>query len=195
MPKTGTIPDRVNPLQYASPLGIQSICFLGAESTGKSTLSIALAKRLNTVFVEEYGRTLWVEKDGDLTFDDYLRIATTHIAMEDAAKHVANHYVFVDTTPLTTLFYAIKHYEKADDRLSALSHRVYDHTFLCHPDFPLVQDGWRGDEDFRRAQHQWYVNELSERRIDYTDLTGTLNEKIETVVSTLALATLSLSAS
>ena len=170
-----------------APSDVKMVCFVGAESTGKSTLAERLAAELGTVFVEEYGRTLWVERGGKLDFEDYLHIAETHIAMEEAARGKASRFVFVDTTPLTTLFYSQEHMGRVDPKLRELSSRAYDVTFLCHPDFPLVQDGWRGDDAFREAQHEWYVRELRERGVPYVSLTGTLEEKVAKVKAILGI--------
>ncbi|EHU49515.1 nadR transcriptional repressor / NMN adenylyltransferase [Escherichia coli DEC2E] len=41
---------------------VRRICLLGGESTGKSTLSKALADGLDTVYVAEFGRDYWEEK-------------------------------------------------------------------------------------------------------------------------------------
>ena len=166
----------LSPDVYAS--FVNSVCFVGAESTGKSTLSERLAADMKTPRVEEYGRTLWVERGGELDFEDYLHIAETHIEMEEAAKRKANRFIFVDTTPLTTLFYSKEHTGRVDPKLIELSNRRYDVTFLCHPDFPMVQDGWRGEESFRQAQHEWYLKELAALQIDFVSLLGTLEEKI-----------------
>ena len=43
---------------------VRRICLLGGESTGKSTLSKALAGVLDTVYVAEFGRDYWEEKNG-----------------------------------------------------------------------------------------------------------------------------------
>lgn len=54
---------------------VRRICLLGGESTGKSTLSKALADVLDTAYVAEFGRDYWEEKNGVLTADDLLHIA------------------------------------------------------------------------------------------------------------------------
>lgn len=41
---------------------VRRICLLGGESTGKSTLSKALADVLDTAYVAEFGRDYWEEK-------------------------------------------------------------------------------------------------------------------------------------
>src|SRR5213593_2519138 len=47
----------MSPLVYASL--VRRVALVGTESTGKSTLARALAERLQTVWVDEYGRELW----------------------------------------------------------------------------------------------------------------------------------------
>ena len=160
---------------------VKRVCLLGGESTGKSTLTAALARTHSTTHVEEYGRTLWEEKGGHLVFDDLLAIAKRQIALEEEAAQRAVRHLFCDTSPLTTLFYSHEMFGKADPALVALAERPYDHVFLCAPDFDFVQDGTRRERDFREHGHQWYVNELARRGIDYITLTGNLEERSERV--------------
>jgi len=164
---------------------VKSVCFLGAESTGKSTLSERLAKQLGTSFADEYGRTLWVERGGKLDFDDYVAIAYEQIKKENDARTQAHRFFFADTSPLTTLFYSEAYNGRVDPELLRLSHRKYDYVFLNYPDFPLVQDGTRADDEFRRGQHEWYLRTLAERGIAYTPLTGSLENRIEVVLKIL----------
>lgn len=166
----------VSPFVYAS--FVERICLLGGESTGKSTLVERLANEFETNFVEEYGRTLSEEKDNKLEFEDLLRIAKTHIACEEQMAETANRYLFIDTSPLTTLLYSNYLFGRADPKLEWLSNRKYDRTFLCSPDFEFVQDGTREGNGFREKQHKWYLKELAERNIPFKLLTGTAEERI-----------------
>ena len=59
---------------------VARVVFLGAESTGKSTLSECLAQSYGTVSVPEIGRFIWEEKGGKLDADDYVEIAVRHRA-------------------------------------------------------------------------------------------------------------------
>ena len=56
----------------------------GPESTGKSTLAAALARRFGTVWVPEYGRTYCEEHGTDLTMADMIAIAEGHRAVTRA---------------------------------------------------------------------------------------------------------------
>lgn len=173
----------LSPVVYAS--FVERICFLGGESSGKSTLTECLAKELNTKFVAEYGRTLSEEKNNILVYEDLLKIAKTHIADEERLAAEADRYLFIDTSPLTTLLYSDYLFGKIDPELVWLSYRRYDRTFLCAPDFPFVQDGWREDGGFRERQHEWYLNTLAERQIPYILLEGDLQTRIEKVKAIL----------
>ncbi|GGJ40276.1 AAA family ATPase [Deinococcus roseus] len=164
---------------------VQRVCFLGGESTGKSTLSSRMAAELHTLVVPEYGRTLWEEQQGHLGFEDMLKIAKFHVQQEEKRAGQANRFLFSDTSPLTTWMYSHFYFGQADPELSALRHRPYDFTFLCAPDFPFVQDGTRAGEAFRWKQHHWYMELLQQLAIPYTLLTGTLEERIQKVVEVL----------
>lgn len=170
----------LSPMVYAS--FVERICFLGGESSGKSTLVERLAQEFNTTFVAEYGRALSEEKNNALVYEDLLKIAKTHVAHEESAAMRADRYLFIDTSPLTTLFYSRHLFSgRADPELIWLSHRRYDRTFLCAPDFPFVQDGTREGKGLRERQHEWYLKMLAERRIQYILLKGDFDARIERV--------------
>jgi NadR type nicotinamide-nucleotide adenylyltransferase len=158
---------------------VKTVCFLGAESTGKSTITKLASEKYNTINVNEYGRTLWEEKNGNLIFEDMLKIGQQHIENENSALPLATKYLFADTSPLTTSFYSSAMFNKVDPKLEELSWRKYDYYFLCLPDFPFVQDGTRQDEDFRKKQHEWYVCTLLERKIKYSILQGSIGDRIK----------------
>lgn len=160
---------------------VERICFLGAESTGKTSICAALADAHDTVWVHEFGRELWEDKNGALEFEDYRTIVDTQIAREEAALQRAKRYVFCDTSPLTTLFYLLEQFGRSDPAVEQAADRPYHRTFLCAPDFPLVQDGWRQDEAFRSRQHQWYLEQLAERGISFDVLTGGLTARVAQV--------------
>ena len=169
----------LSPLIYAS--FVQRVCLLGGESSGKSTLAVALAKRFGTAHVAEYGRELWDAKSGVLLYDDMKHIASVQIQREEASAKHADRFLFCDTSPLTTLFYSNYMFGKAEPVLERLAERRYDFTILCAPDFPFVQDGTRQPETVRLRQHEWYLNEFAKRSIDHRLVTGSLESRISQV--------------
>lgn len=161
---------------YASLVG--RIALLGGESTDKSTLAAALAQRLKTSWVPEYGRELWEKKSGALVFGDMLEIGEVQIAREEGAARNADKWLVCDTTPLTTMFYSEALFGRTDPRLTALANRRYDNVFLCAPDIEFHQDGTRQDTAFRDRQHEWYLKMLKERAIAFKLISGQLEERV-----------------
>jgi HTH-type transcriptional repressor of NAD biosynthesis genes len=175
--------DYLSPVVYAS--FVKRVAFLGGESTGKSTLAQKVAETFNTCFVSEYGRDRWIELNGNLKYEDMLHIAETHIEKENLFSPDANEFLFVDTSPLTTLLYSYHLFGDADPKLVELSFRKYDRIFLCVPDFEFVQDGTRAGEAFRQAQHSEYLRVLRDRQCDFVLLSGSLDDRIGTVKAEL----------
>ena len=168
--------EHLSPAVYADFL--QRACLLGGESSGKTTLAQALAQRLGTAWVPEYGRQRWEEQGGTLVFDDLLQIAQTQLHHERALSRCAHRWLICDTSPLTTLLYSRDLFGRADPELKRLATRRYDHVFLCAPDFPFVQDGTRRDDAFRQQQHDAYLHELGSRGIAYTMLHGAFEQRL-----------------
>ena len=171
------------PAVYAS--FVQTVCFLGGESSGKTTIAEAMATRLRTSWVSEYGRQRWQEKNGVLEYADMEGIALEQIQREERYRLQANRYLFCDTSPLTTLFYSLQMFGLASERLVKMAKRRYHFVFLCAPDFAFVQDGTRQVAAFREYQHSWYLRELAERDIAYVLLSGPVQVRIETVLQHL----------
>jgi len=180
---------RADPFKHRSYLSpevyadfVDRIVVFGGESSGKTTLCEALAERLNTPWVPEYGRELWDKKGGGLELSDMSIIADTQIRREAELTAHARKFLVCDTSPLTTLFYSHVMFGLAAPGLEQQAQRCYKHTFLCAPDFPFVQDGTRRDTAFRDKQHAWYVAELAARDIDYTLLQGDVETRVSTVL-------------
>ena len=173
----------LDPRVYASFVG--RIGLLGGESTGKSTLAAALAARLETQWVPEFGREHWEARQGALAYDDLLHIADVQVAREDAMACDANRWLVCDTTPLTTLLYCEDMFGRTEPALQAHAQRRYDMLFLCSADFPFVQDGTRRDESFRLAQQRAYVAALSARGMAFTTLRGSVDARVAQVLQAL----------
>lgn len=164
---------------------VERVVCLGGESSGKSTLTEALAREFDTVHAPEFGRELWVDRGGNLEFDDLLLIGRTQIEREARLAERSNRYLFCDTSPLTTLFYCLDQFGKASPELERLADREYSLTVVCAPDFDFVQDGTRREPEFRLKQHEWYVRELRRRGVPYVEVHGSVEARIERVATEL----------
>jgi NadR type nicotinamide-nucleotide adenylyltransferase len=169
---------------------VERVVFLGAESTGKSTLAQALAEALDEPAVEEVGRRLWVEAGGDLPLADYVRICREHVALEDAAAERARRVVLVDTNAITTQQYAFFFFGECPPEVQAYADRCrerYAHVFVCAPDIPFDQDGTRVHPQVQQYMDGAIRNDLTIRGIPYTVVGGPLAERVATVRAVLGV--------
>ena len=138
-----------------SPPAPLRIAVLGAESTGKTTLSHALAAHLHAtstpvVAVPEVLRA-WCEREGRTPRSDEQRgIATLQAARAEAAWATAG--VVADTTPLMTAVYSDLLFGDRSLYDFALAHQRHYHvTLLTGLDVPWVADGLQRDGPHVRA--------------------------------------------
>jgi HTH-type transcriptional regulator, transcriptional repressor of NAD biosynthesis genes len=183
---------------------IKKVVFLGAESTGKSTLTERMAKEFDMPFVAEYGREYYEQKGGELELQDYVNIAHEHRRLEDRAtvnlaKKIKRFiddeykdtrgYLFVDTNAITTLFFSYYYNQgglkELHDLANACRHR-YHHVFVCADDIPFHQDGWRDNEIWRARMQGMVLHDLDFRGIHYTVVCGSLEERVQQVKTILA---------
>jgi HTH-type transcriptional regulator, transcriptional repressor of NAD biosynthesis genes len=178
----------LNPLVYAHFL--RRVVILGAESTGKSTLVRALAEQFGTVCVREYGRDVYEREDGHLTPEHFLEIALGHRALERGAaiSGRANRFLFCDTDAATTLMWSYLLTGTALPELHALADECktrYAYTFVCGPDMPFEQDGWRSNKAVREVQQAHILQDLNTRGVPYTLLSGSVQERVHQVKEVL----------
>jgi nicotinamide riboside kinase len=169
---------------------VEKVVFVGAESTGKSTLVEYLAREYDTVFVPEIGRFVWEEKYGVLDVDDYVDIAELHRQAEAEAEGNARRYLFVDTSALTTLLLGVcfGHIEQVPAALTAYADDCkdrYAHHFVCADDIPYEQDGWRENEAWRSRIQGLVLEDLEARGIAYTVVRGSLEARAAQVRAVL----------
>ncbi|WP_305822999.1 ATP-binding protein [Massilia brevitalea] len=167
---------------------MKRIAILGAESSGKSTLCEALARRHGTVWVPEYLRE-FVDTMGRVPFEeDQFGIARTQRAREDAAAVLARDFLFCDTTPLMTALYSRVYWGRVDAQLTELA-RTHDYalTLVAATDTPWTPDGLqRESEEVRDMVHRMVLTELQERGIPFLLVKGDLPQRILQVENALA---------
>jgi HTH-type transcriptional regulator, transcriptional repressor of NAD biosynthesis genes len=178
----------INPIVYRDL--IKNVVFLGAMSTGKSTITKKLAKEYSTNYMPEYGAAFWIENNigGRLTRHQLKDIAEGHLVWEDMALLTANRYLFTDTNALTTHIFSMYYHAISHPRLVRLAKESatrYQKVFLCDIDIPFVYEPGRETVEVRLKFHRWYKQELSKRGIPYTLLSGDLKSRINLVKASI----------
>jgi NadR type nicotinamide-nucleotide adenylyltransferase len=161
---------------------VRRVRILGAESTGTTTLAQALAERLQTAWVPEYGRAYWEGRQhqpGAWDGDEFRHVAQAQLAAEDALARRANQVLICDTDALATHAWRRSFLGEYDPAIAALADaRTYALTILTVPDFPFVQDGTR-EEPRREVMHRWFTELLDERRLLYLPAKGPPERRLE----------------
>ncbi len=140
------LPDVVKP-HY-----VKKVLLIGAESTGKSTLTVNLAHYFNTNYLEEVGRELSERSGTDLMMlpEDFTDILLTHKLREREAIQHSRIVLFEDTDCLITRFFLEFLEGKDKERNIALANAIaslndYDLILFLEPDVKFVQDGGRSE--------------------------------------------------
>lgn len=118
-----------------------TICFHGAESTGKSELAQRLHRARGWSWVPEFGRAYAEAHGTDFTLDDLLAItAGQDAAMREAAR-ARPEVLLLDTDPLMTAVWAEMLYGTVPAEL--LAYPKADLYLLFAADTPWIEDGTR----------------------------------------------------
>jgi HTH-type transcriptional repressor of NAD biosynthesis genes len=170
---------------------VTNVVFLGAPSTGKSTLTERMARELDTVWMPEYGREYWEQHHVDrrLAPAEMVTIAEGHLEREERLLQDARGYLFTDTNAITTYMFAVDYHSYAEPRLAELAGAAssrYDLVFVCGDEIPYA-DTWdrSGDAPRHRFQKQ-IVADLILRKIPFIPLAGTLEARVGQVKSVLS---------
>ena len=174
----------VAPVVYADL--ITKACFMGAPSTGKTTLAKTMAERHNTVWMPEYGAEYWLAHHVDrrITLDQFEQIAPEHNSREDALTLQSRKYLFCDTNPITTYVFAKDYHGTAGPvltRLAKEAEKRYDLFFLCETDIPYADTWDRSGDQKRKWFQDQIVADLAERRVPFFRVSGTLEERVSQV--------------
>jgi nicotinamide riboside kinase len=174
-------------------MSVRRIAIVGAESTGKSSLTQALAEvmRLRGHTVQTVDEVLrnWCEREGRTPHPhEQLAIAQAQ-AQALAVEQIASGWIISDTTPLMTAVYS--HMLFDDDSLypMALAHQTsYDITLVTGLDLPWVADGLQRDGPHVRGPVDTMVRQALEREgIAYRVIYGQGHQRLNNALLALGL--------
>lgn len=171
------------------------IAVFGTESTGKTTLARHLAELFAVPWAEEYVRSFWERRDGDIRARHLAAIARGQIDNEEYAAARADRLLICDTELLTNTLWAdllFPGHCPAWVRTAAERRcRHYALYLLCDADIDFVDDGQRcfpGREE-REACRRLWRNALVRRQLPFVDIRGSFAQRIATATAAIETRT------
>lgn len=164
----------------------RKIVVIGPESTGKSTLSAALAGALNTVWNPEFARAYLEGLGRPYEEPDLLQIARGQLAGEDAQLPQANDFLVCDTDLYVVKVWAEAKYGACDRRiLEAIATRPYDLYLLTYIDLPWEDDPLRehGAAAERLYFYHQYRDIVQQSGVPWADIRGGEGARLEAALT------------
>lgn len=171
------------------------IVVVGAESSGTTTLSRALAAELGAPWVPEYGRrhtelklaaakAFDPEADVDglvWTVGDFADVAARQQADEDAA--VDGPVLVCDNDAWAATVWGHRYLGAPHPGIAPNARKPALYLLTDHAGVPFEQDGWRDGEHLRERMTGWFTAGLAERGVPWRLLTGTRGERLAQAVA------------
>jgi len=179
------VPDKTNVMM------VDRVAVVGGVSSGKTTLTSELAGVYDTEWMYEYGRDFWeqnADENGVLTKQQLFQLAKRHVDEEEIIARNANKYLFVDTTPLTTMAWSKYYHGSVPFDLQTLARQSggrYDVHILCDPDIPFEEEPGRDGRQNRKRLHRMHIDLMERFGIEYHVVSGSVQERVETVTCIL----------
>ena len=172
-------------------INLVKIVLFGPESTGKTTLSIQLAKHYNTVWVQEYARPylqkVWNQERRTCEPKDILPIAFGQIALENRLAKRADKVLICDTDLLETKVYSSAYYGGFVDPIleKAATENTYNLYLLTYIDTPWEEDDLRDRPEQRMEMFEAFQKALDEYNRPYILLKGDKESRLKKAVEAI----------
>jgi NadR type nicotinamide-nucleotide adenylyltransferase len=151
------------------------IALTGPECTGKSTLTVQLAKHYNAPYFSEYARDYIGSLDREYTYEDVVHIAEVQIRQAKQEVPAGARIAFFDTYLIITKVWFNVVFGKypgwIDEELKSGTIDLY---LLCNTEIPWIADNVRENGgEMREKLYSVYEKELQDMGCRYVVVTGT----------------------
>lgn len=166
---------------------ILKIAIIGPESTGKTTLCQQLASCFNTVWVPEYAREFFNQKNiTACLLNDLETIAHKQLQLEDELLKQARRFLFCDTNLITLKIWAQLEFGKVPAFIEEqIKKRHYDFYLISNNEVAWEADTQRQNKFDREKILELNVAEVEKVGPPYMIISGKGVERLSGVVERL----------
>jgi nicotinamide riboside kinase len=155
------------------------INIIGAESTGKSTLTDTIAEFFNVDTVPEFARLYCSALTNHPNLEDIQVIVNQQIKEYELSFHSKKVVIF-DTSLITSLIWMYDKYGVTDLRFHQIFlSQKFDLTLLCYPDIGWHPDPLRHDANRQLEIHEMYVNYMLQNNKKFHIISGSNHNREE----------------
>ncbi|HRH70975.1 MAG TPA: ATP-binding protein [Flavobacteriales bacterium] len=159
------------------------IAVVGPESSGKTTLTEALAGHYRCAYTKEYARTFLEDNGPGYAEEDLMHIAGGQLLVEGEAQKLAEDHgdalLICDTDMLTIRIWSEEKFGRCHPLLMRLVQDVrYDLWLLCKPDIPWKPDPLRENPDDRDRLFGVYERSVRLMAKPYVIMSGPHEERV-----------------
>jgi NadR type nicotinamide-nucleotide adenylyltransferase len=164
-------------------MDIKKIAIVGPESTGKSTLSEALARHYHTTWVPEFARDYCANLTEPCTWEDEINMFYGQLELEKQNLPKANKILICDTTILTVKIWCEHTFGRSPEIVDAkLLEHHYDFYLLMDIDLPWQEDPLRDFPDLREYFMKIWHRELHSLNADYVVVSGSDHQRLKNAI-------------
>ena len=158
------------------------VAVTGPESTGKSTLSQALAEHYNVSWAREFARDFLRGRSGKYNLSDLDEIAQGQQKNIDALR---NEEIVIADTEMTVMkvWSEFKYGESSQVINDLWESQHFNIYLLCAPDIPYEKDPLREHEAFREELFEIYHNILRQMNVHFVILKGNIESRINQAIT------------
>ncbi|ELR71014.1 Ribosylnicotinamide kinase [Fulvivirga imtechensis AK7] len=158
---------------------LKKVVVIGPESTGKSSLSSALAAHYQTEWVPEYAREYIDQLQRPYQESDLIEIARGQLGSEDEKAAKSNKLLICDTDLIVIkIWYEHRYGYCPKEILSTINSRKYDLYLLTYIDIPWEDDPQREYPHLMEYFYNLFKSELEALNLPYVVVRGEFEERM-----------------
>lgn len=169
-------------------MAAKKIVVIGPESTGKSTLSKAIAHECQTLWVPEYARDYIASLDRPYTEADLTAIASGQIATENILLPQCSRLLVCDTDLYVLKVWSEHAFGRCDSQiLHEIATRQYDMYLLTYIDVAWEYDEQRehADPEMREYFYKQYRDIVINSGVPWHDIRGNEEQRLHTALASI----------
>ena len=165
---------------------MRKISITGPESSGKTSLTKALASHFKCPYTEEFSREYLNARNGNYDQNDLIEILRGQLELEKRSSMQEADFLFCDSDPLVIWVWSMVKYGEVHHFIDrSWRDELYDLSILVYPDIPWESDPLRENENDRDVLFSVYKEKLRSEKRPFIIVNGSHENRLKQAISSL----------